>query len=709
MRKNYPKTAVQAARRALKYVEANGWGSCGTEVGKNRANTIANARPLSDDVIKRVYSFLSRHKKNSNVPYGEGCGGLMYDSWGGKTMLPWAKRQVEKMKEEEKARTAEIRKKYGADVEVRTAELRAAEGEEGRVIEGYAAVFNQVTDIGTFKEVIDPEAFEGRLNDDVRLLFNHEGQPLARTTNQSLTLTTDETGLKYRAELADTTAGRDLYELIRTGNVSQSSFAFTIEKEEREESGVRRIKRVKQLLDVSPVVYSAYNTPEVVTSRSESDQEETETSPTVQTETEKIKIMDTRSLTVSDLRAKRGQVSEELAALVAGIESENREAHTAETEQLEKYNEELRKLDGFIKMREMQAQATARMAQTGQSSESETRAINKVHSAFSISRAIAAVSNGRNLLGAELELAQEAAQEMRAAGVNMRGQIGIPSKLMKRTADDFKATTGASGSAFVPTVVGPAIGGLYAPSVMERLGTNVINATGNLEFPKVTAPATAAAASAENAAATDSTLDMGVLSLTPQRVNNTTTYSKQLLLQGGEQVDTILTQELVNGINSKIDAISFAVLATDAATAAPAVAEVNVDADTVLDYGTLTNMEQMITAAGADVTGAAWAVSPAIMVKLRALVAVANISAAMDSGNMTVLGYPVISTPHCAGNTFYLARWSLGGQMAKFGGLDVLADPFSAADTAQTKLYCTQYFDYGIRQGGAISANVSIT
>ena len=151
------------------------------------------------------------------------------------------------MDEEKTKRAAEARKKYGDNVEVRTSEVRAASDETGRVIEGYAAVFNEVTDIGPFKEVIDPAAFNGRLDDDVRLLFNHEGQPLARTTNNTLTLTTDETGLKYRAELADTTAGRDLYELIRLGNVSQSSFAFTIEEEERESSGVRRVKKVSRL------------------------------------------------------------------------------------------------------------------------------------------------------------------------------------------------------------------------------------------------------------------------------------------------------------------------------------------------------------------------------------------------------------------------------------------------------------------------------
>ena len=709
---NYPKTAIQAARRALKYADQKGWGSCGTAVGKNRANQIAAARPLSDETVKRVYSFLSRHEKNSAVPYGEGCGGLMYDAWGGKSMLPWAKRTVEKMEEDQNKRAAEMRRMYGESVEVRTSEVRAASDETGRVIEGYAAVFNQVTDIGTFKEVIDPGAFDGRLNDDVRLMFNHEGQPLARTTNNTLTLTTDETGLKYRAELADTTAGRDLYELIKTGNVSQSSFAFTIEEEERESSGVRRVKKVSKLLDVAPVVFPAYDTPNVVTSRKKEPDNKPEETPSAEKRETKNKMDNTRTQTVSDLQAKRAQVSEEMQALSAGIESEDRTAHSAETEQLEKYAGELEKLDGFIKMRQMSAEATARMAQVGTTSVSEGKALDSVAKSFSLSRAISAVSNGRNLLGAELELAQEAQNEMRNAGVNMRGQVGIPAKLMQRTgtADNFQADAG-QGSAFVPTVTGPAIGGLYAPSVMEQLGTNFIQATGNLEFPKVTSPAVGnvltEVADANNGtpAAGASTLEMGSLSLVPQRVMNTTTYSKQLLLQGGAAVDQLLTRELIAGVNQKIDQVCFATLATDAGEATP---EINVDSDVTLAYATLTNMEKLISGDGADLAGAVWAVSPAIMAKLRALVGVDGISAAMDSASMSVMGYRVISTPHATGNTFYLGNWGQGGQGAKFGGLDVLVDPFSAAGTSQTRLYCTQFFDYGIRQGGAIAANITI-
>lgn len=99
---DYPDSVKNNAKAVLKYVEENGWGSCGTDVGKQRANQLAKGEPISLDTVKRMYSYLSRHEKDleSSKGYGDGCGKLMYDSWGGKSALSWAKskiNQAEKM------------------------------------------------------------------------------------------------------------------------------------------------------------------------------------------------------------------------------------------------------------------------------------------------------------------------------------------------------------------------------------------------------------------------------------------------------------------------------------------------------------------------------------------------------------------------------------------------------------------------------------
>ena len=93
---DYPDSVKNNAKAVLKWVDENGWGSCGTEVGKIRANQLANGEPISEETIKRMYSYLSRHKVDleSSKSYDDGCGKLMYDSWGGLTALGWAESKV---------------------------------------------------------------------------------------------------------------------------------------------------------------------------------------------------------------------------------------------------------------------------------------------------------------------------------------------------------------------------------------------------------------------------------------------------------------------------------------------------------------------------------------------------------------------------------------------------------------------------------------
>jgi len=93
---DYPDSVKNNAKAVLKYVDENGWGSCGTDVGKQRANQLANGEAISEDTIRRMYSYLSRHKVDleSSKGYGDGCGKLMYDSWGGLSALSWSESKI---------------------------------------------------------------------------------------------------------------------------------------------------------------------------------------------------------------------------------------------------------------------------------------------------------------------------------------------------------------------------------------------------------------------------------------------------------------------------------------------------------------------------------------------------------------------------------------------------------------------------------------
>jgi hypothetical protein len=96
---DYPDGVRGNAKNVLEYTEANGWGSCGTPVGKQRANQLANGEPISLETIKRMYSYLSRHEVDleSSTSYGDGCGKLMYDAWGGKAALGWSRNKLREL------------------------------------------------------------------------------------------------------------------------------------------------------------------------------------------------------------------------------------------------------------------------------------------------------------------------------------------------------------------------------------------------------------------------------------------------------------------------------------------------------------------------------------------------------------------------------------------------------------------------------------
>ncbi len=156
---------------------------------------------------------------------------------------------------------AEVRS-HKAIIEKREFRMENAEY-EGNTIRGYAAVYNSDSEwMGGFYEQIATGAFDDVLDNDTRAYFNHdENLLLGRVSSGTLRLGTDARGLYYEVDLPNTSYANDLVELMKRGDVNQSSFAFLIESdrwEERDGKTYRIIEKVSRLLDVSPVAQPAY-------------------------------------------------------------------------------------------------------------------------------------------------------------------------------------------------------------------------------------------------------------------------------------------------------------------------------------------------------------------------------------------------------------------------------------------------------------------
>ena len=181
--------------------------------------------------------------------------------------------------------------------EVRLREVRALEDEQAEkmVIEGYAIVFDEPTDLG-YIEVIERGALDNCDMSDVCLKYNHEDTYLimARTRNKSLQLEVDDRGLKIYAELIDTQSNRDVYKSIKAGLLDKMSFAFIVSDanwDTVDGRDIRRIKGIEKLFDVSVVDVPAYDQTEVYARSKEVAEKEQEAYHKLQLEKEKLLLL----------------------------------------------------------------------------------------------------------------------------------------------------------------------------------------------------------------------------------------------------------------------------------------------------------------------------------------------------------------------------------------------------------------------------------
>jgi HK97 family phage prohead protease len=154
------------------------------------------------------------------------------------------------------------------------------DGEKERCVTGYAHKYGTVNEFQayslatggyiTVRETFDVGAFDYADKSSAYFRHNHDmrARGLAHPRNDTLKIIPDENGLRYVASLSDTQAGRDLYTDVKSGLITEMSFAFTVD--ENDESAVeykrlndelleRRVKKVNKLYDVSTVDYPAFS------------------------------------------------------------------------------------------------------------------------------------------------------------------------------------------------------------------------------------------------------------------------------------------------------------------------------------------------------------------------------------------------------------------------------------------------------------------
>ena len=223
---DYPEAATNNAKRALKYKEENG-SSCGTPVGWTRARQLANREKISRDTIARMASF-KRHQQNKDVPYSEGCGGIMWDAWGGDAGINWAIRKLEQI---------DNKKSMIYNYKSFNLEVKDVDTKQG-IVSGYFSAFGNVDSDG---DIMMPGAFKRSIQDwgpegkgRIKHLLNHDpSKPLGKIQ----VLKEDNYGLYYESKIGSHALGADYVKMIESGLIAEHSIGFKTLREQKANEG----------------------------------------------------------------------------------------------------------------------------------------------------------------------------------------------------------------------------------------------------------------------------------------------------------------------------------------------------------------------------------------------------------------------------------------------------------------------------------------
>lgn len=219
---DYPEAATNNAKRALKYKEENG-SSCGTPVGWTRARQLANRERISRDTIARMASF-KRHQQHADVPYSEGCGGIMWDAWGGSAGIEWAIRKLNEIDNKK----AMIYKYKPQSLIVKDVDTKKG------IITGYFSAFGNIDSDG---DIMMPGAFKRSIQDwgpkgkgRIKHLLNHD--PASPLGNLQV-LDEDNYGLYYESLLGKHRLGLDFAKMVESDLIKEHSIGFRTLREQK--------------------------------------------------------------------------------------------------------------------------------------------------------------------------------------------------------------------------------------------------------------------------------------------------------------------------------------------------------------------------------------------------------------------------------------------------------------------------------------------
>lgn len=567
-----------------------------------------------------------------------------------------------------------------------------------RHISGYAVVFDSESKLidNEFYEIVDKRAFDGVIEkSDVYCYLDHNRNKgvLARCNKGvgSLKLSVDNRGLKYEFEAPNTELGNTLIEHIKRGEISTSSFAFTIAEnvyEKRSDGTIlRTITKFDRLFDVSPVFCPAYDATTVdlrsynqfiedlkkeEEKRSEEEEKEKE---------EEVKETETPNENESEKEPEKEEKSEDKEEEKETSEETENEDKTEDKEEKNCEEKDERSFES-----------------PNLYNKENIRNHNIMSKKFSLVNAINAVVNNRAFDDVTANVIKEGRDIANRSGISTNGQIVLPVENRAdgdapvKPVNGIMATEPTIGQEIVPTDLWNIEGALRDRLVLSQAGAQFITASSNIEIPVY--DGNNVFWESEIGEAKDGSGKFSKVTLSPKRLTAFVDISKMLLNQTSGSVENMLREDLINAVAEKLQKT---ILGNGKGSDVEPKGIFNdVLADTAaFTYNDAVDMEAALE--NANVYGDfSYIVNPNSKAALRVL-PVDKGSGKFVYENNEVLGINAYSTNSVVNKGMVLGDFR---QMviANFGAVDLTVDTISRASFGQIRLVVNFYVDYAVKR-----------
>lgn len=587
------------------------------------------------------------------------------------------------------------------DLEIRTSEVLT----DNKTIYGKAISFDTLSvDLGGFRETIKRGAITQDLinHSDIFARTNHKDDYiLARSKNGkgSLSLELRDDGLYFSFELPNTEKGNELREHIKRGEITQCSFAFNAAKEAnsevwRNENGIiyRDIYKIGYLGDVAPVYKPAYEETYVSmramecakTLKEEEElkamQEEKETEEIDETTTE------TEDETVKDNEVIEGEETKEE---VIDDDTEEAVEDEKETDETEEVVDEMTKDETVTDNDETEEEEEETEKELRNNTIKNHTKMNKE---FRLIKAINDIANNRSVDETAQAVVKAGAEEMRKAGVSYGGQIQLPTSELRSA-----ITVTAEGEDVVATEIYDILEPLRAKNVLVAAGAKFITGlVGDVQVPSMSAGNVTW--EGETASAKDGGQTFTAVKLSPKRLTAYVDISKQFLVQDSKSAEALIRQDIINAINSKLEATILG--SAVGTTTQPAGIFNGKSKKTIASFKDVCDLEAKIE--DANVIGECkYVMSNKAKAALRNMAKSAKSTELVMEGG-AIDGTAVLNTSNVEEQNVVYGDFS-NLAIGQWGSIDLLVDPYTKAADGQVRLVVNAFFDAKVLRDGAFA------